>query len=120
MTFRQLDEIANNMTCPQYLKPIPEPVKARDGACWNRDRPGDQTTRRGDSDQARNPKNTCGGTQSDRSRPACHKSFSQCDLGRPNSADFRTGGWQGYTHKLQEQDPSAPELGSHEVMRLTG
>jgi len=28
MTFRQLDEIANNMTCPQYLKPIPEPVKA--------------------------------------------------------------------------------------------
>ena len=26
MTFRQLDEIANNMTCPQYLKPIPEPV----------------------------------------------------------------------------------------------
>ena len=27
MTFRQLDEIANNMTCPQYLKPIPEPVK---------------------------------------------------------------------------------------------
>src|SRR5271157_5202395 len=28
MTFRQLDEIANNMTCPQYLKPIPEPVQA--------------------------------------------------------------------------------------------
>ena len=28
MTFRQLDEIANNMTCPQYLKPIPESTKA--------------------------------------------------------------------------------------------
>jgi len=27
MTFRQLDEIANNMTCPQYLKPIPEPAR---------------------------------------------------------------------------------------------
>lgn len=27
MTFRQLDEIANNMTCPQYVRPIPEPVK---------------------------------------------------------------------------------------------
>lgn len=27
MTFRQLDEIANNMTCPQYLRTIPEPVK---------------------------------------------------------------------------------------------
>jgi hypothetical protein len=26
MTFRQLDEIANNMTCPQYLRPIPQPV----------------------------------------------------------------------------------------------
>jgi hypothetical protein len=28
MTFRQLDEIANNMTCPQYLRPIPESTKA--------------------------------------------------------------------------------------------
>jgi hypothetical protein len=27
MTFRQLDEIANNMTCPQYLRTIPEPLK---------------------------------------------------------------------------------------------
>jgi hypothetical protein len=29
MTFRQLDEIANNMTCPEYRKPMPpEPVAA--------------------------------------------------------------------------------------------
>jgi hypothetical protein len=32
MTFRQLDEIANNMTCPQYLRTIPEPVRPAVGA----------------------------------------------------------------------------------------
>lgn len=26
MTFRQIDEIANNMTCPQYVRPVNEPV----------------------------------------------------------------------------------------------
>jgi hypothetical protein len=26
MTFRQIDEIANNMTCPQYVKPVYEPT----------------------------------------------------------------------------------------------
>jgi hypothetical protein len=26
LTFRQLDEIANNMTCPQYVKPVSEPA----------------------------------------------------------------------------------------------
>ena len=27
MTFRQVEEIANNMTCPEYMKPYNEPVK---------------------------------------------------------------------------------------------
>lgn len=53
MTFRQLDEIANNMTCPQYVKVIPDaptPIAAPLGAETTPDRPtstGTETQREG-------------------------------------------------------------------------
>jgi hypothetical protein len=94
MTFRQLDEIANNMTCPQYLKPIPEPVKpvaAPPGAETTPERPrgGGTQTR---PETPRTPEGATSPTPPGLPSPNQSTSPTAPGLPSPNPSTSSTGG----------------------------